>query len=299
MKKDALYYGSLAAFVAFVLMIVATVVSTFNLPEKTEYRASVPSESLVETERDRFGEMVTLIGDDGATMILVPEGTFPMGSDAGEGDPDEAPRRPVFLSAYYIDLYEITRAQYLRFAQATNYPQPAIPVFEDDTSKIFQPGLPVVGVSWEIARAYCQWAGKRLPTEAEWEKAAAGERGFKWPWGNTFGDGLANVHGAEDGAVYTAPPGQYELGRSPAGLYDMAGNVAEWVADWYAPETYRESLFRDPKGPEIGKHRVYRGGSWNDSSANVRVSKRFAAAPHQTSAVIGFRCARDAKPGPA
>lgn len=295
MKKDALFWGVAVAFVAFFLMIISMMWEAWNLPDKKAYVASAPQESLVETERATFGEMVTIeTSEDGAKMVLIPAGTFPMGSDPGEGDPDEMPRRPVFVSAFYLDLYEVTQAQYDRFARATRYPKPEFPVFEDDVSKILQPELPVIGVSWEVARAYCEWAGKRLPTEAEWEKAARGERGFTWPWGNTFGETLANIEGAEDGTLYTAPPGRFELGRSQYGVYDMAGNVSEFVADWYSPTTYRDDVLRDPKGPENGKHRVYRGGSWNDSSRNVRAAKRFAAAPHQTSAVIGFRCAKSA-----
>lgn len=292
MKKDAVFYGSISVFSAFILMIVWTVWDAIRVTKQAAYRAGAPTESVVETQRQEFSTLVTTTGDDGAIMVLVSEGIFPMGSADADGDPDEMPKHPVYISAFYIDQLEVTNGQFERFRRVAHYPQPSVPVFQDDINKITAPELPVIGISWEMARGYCEWAGKRLPTESEWEKAARGERGFRWPWGSRFGEGLANTEGAEDGFPYTAPPGRFELGRSSFGVYDMAGNVAEWTADWYSPSSYSQSVLKDPKGPESGTHRVYRGGSWNDSSLNVRSAKRFAAAPHQTSAVIGFRCAK-------
>jgi sulfatase modifying factor 1 len=232
-------------------------------------------------------------------MVLIPEGPFQMGSLASGGDLDEMPQHAVFLPAFYMDLKEVTQAQFAQFSQATQYPKPVVPVFQEELSLITKPELPVVGVPWDAAKDYCQWAGKRLPTEAEWEKAAGGEEGYRWPWGNDFLERASNLQGEEDGYKYFAPPGQFESGRSPYGLYDMAGNAAEWVMDWYDADYYKTAPFKVPKGPETGKFRVYRGGSWNDASGNARVAKRFAAAPHQTSAVIGFRCAKDVSPGEA
>lgn len=204
------------------------------------------------------------------------------------------PQRGVFVDAFWIDLSEVSFGRYSTFASATNAPAPVIPVLQDDPLKLMAPEQPVVAVSWKQAVDYCRWAGKRLPTEAEWEKAARGERGLKWPWGNTYGAGLANIQGEEDQFLYTAPPGSFPRGRSPYGVYDMAGNAAEWVADWYGDTYYLGAPFESPTGPSSGKHRVYRGGSWNDTPSDVRTAKRFTAAPHQTSAVIGFRCAKDA-----
>jgi len=295
MKKDALYWGIVAAFVSFFLMIFWMAYDVWKTgQEKRRLRMTATQETAVQTVARDFSKLSMMKSEDGQWMVLIPEGPFPMGSLEAEGDSDEVPQRTLYLSAFYIDLHEVTWAEFKKFIEATGFPQPVVPVFQDDLSLIMTPDQPVVGVSWEQARAYCQWVGERLPTEAEWEKAARGERDSKWPWGDTFGEGLANTEGVEDGYPYTTPPGQFELGRSAYGLYDMAGNVAEWVSDWYDPRYYHAGPFRDPKGPEAGKHRVYRGGSWNDSSANVRTAKRFAAAPHQASAVIGFRCARNA-----
>jgi formylglycine-generating enzyme required for sulfatase activity len=294
-KKDAFFYGVVLAFVAFLLMIVSLAFEAWRSGESTQRATSIQSEeAVVTTEAHDFSGLKIVAGPDGTRMVLVPEGTFLMGSQPVEGDPDEIPQRTIYLSSYYIDLSEVTQAKYTDFLKATRRPSPVIPVFPDELSLITKPELPVVGVSWEDAKAYCAWLGKRLPTEAEWERAARGERGFKWPWGNAFGEGLANTTGQEDGYKYTAPPGKFEQGRSAYGLYDAAGNVAEWVSDWYDQAYYQGGPFRDPKGPDTGKHRVYRGGSWDDPASGVRTAKRYAAAPHQTSAVIGFRCVMDA-----
>jgi len=227
-------------------------------------------------------------------MVLIPAGAFLMGSASPPGlswleqGVDETPQHRVKLGVFWIDRYEVTEADYARFVAGTGHPPPRLWAGQPRRAT-----HPVIDVSWYDADAYCRWADKRLPTEAEWEKAARGERGVKWPWGNVYGPGLANLQGEEDGYQYTAPPGAFPQGRSAYGVYDMAGNVAEWVADWYDPKYYLGAPFESPTGPDVGKHRVYRGGSWNDTPSDVRTAKRFTAAPHQTSAVIGFRCAKD------
>ncbi|MCI0527616.1 MAG: formylglycine-generating enzyme family protein [Nitrospira sp.] len=295
MKKDAFFYGVVLAFVAFLLMIISLAFEAWRSGESAQRAKSIQDETaVVTTQAHDFSNLKIVPGPDGTPMVFVPDGTFLMGSQPVEGDSDEIPQRTIYLSSYSIDLYEVTHAKYTDFLKATRRPPPVIPVFADDLSLITKPELPVVGVSWEDAKAYCTWLGKRLPTESEWEKAARGERGFKWPWGNVFDETMANTAGQEDGYKYTAPPGKFEQGRSAYGLYDAAGNVAEWVSDGYDPAYYQTGPFRDPKGPDTGKHRVYRGGSWDDLSSGVRTAKRYAAAPHQTSAVIGFRCAMDA-----
>ncbi len=187
----------------------------------------------------------------------------------------------------------VTQAEYDRFVRMTKRGKPFVPVFEDDISKIVKPELPAIGMSWNDAGAYCKWAGKRLPTEAEWEKAGRGEGNRRYPWGDEFATGNANVDGDADGFKYLAPPGAFESGRSPYGLYDMTGNVAEWVADTYGEQYYQKSPYRDPQGSEDGQHKVIRGGSWRETPQGARLSKRFQAKMWRTDSTIGIRCARD------
>ena len=235
----------------------------------------------------------TKIGDEGRDMVQVPEGPFIMGSK--DGDPDELPERQVFLSAFYIDRREVSQEEYARFAKMTKRPLPKIEVFEDDQSKLLQSEFAAMSMSWDEAAAYCKWAGKRLPTEAEWEKAGRGEGKRKYAWGDTMKTGRANANldGSEDGYRYLAPPGSFEPGRSPYGIHDMTGNVAEWVADSYDEHYYQKAPYRDPKGPDRADLKVVRGGSWRETEHNARLSKRFAAKAWRTDITIGFRCASD------
>jgi formylglycine-generating enzyme required for sulfatase activity len=241
-----------------------------------------------------FSMYKTRVGDEGREMVQVPAGPFTMGSN--DGDPDEAPERQVFLKGFFIDRYEVTQDEYLRFAKMTKRQLPRIEVFEDDQSKVLKPELAAMSVSWDDAVAYCKWAGKRLPTEAEWEKAGRGEGKRKYPWGDKFINGVANVDGPEDGYKYLAPPGSFEAGRSPYGLHDMTGNVAEWVADSYDENFYKKGGYRDPKGPDDGDLKVVRGGSWRETEQNARLSKRFAAKHWRNDITIGIRCASDLEP---
>ena len=237
---------------------------------------------------------------DGMEMVFVPAGEFSMGSD--EGDDDEKPVHDVYLDAYWIDRTEVTNAQYRAFVEETGHRTPTECDWGEPTYG--QGGMeshPVVCVSWEDATAYCQWAGGRLPTEAEWEKAARGTDGREYPWGDTF-DGTklnycdANCElehkdtGFDDGYVRTAPVGSFPEGVSPYGVLDLAGNVWEWVADWFAADYYGGSPERNPTGPEAGDFRVARGGSWNHDSLGGRSALRFRDDPDLRFDEVGFRC---------
>jgi formylglycine-generating enzyme required for sulfatase activity len=295
MENKGVLLGSIVfVFASFILTIVGLVYESYKAKQVRELAASIKTESLptqVVAPRD-FSIYKTLVGDDEREMVQIPEGPFVMGSK--DGDPDEAPEHQAYLSTYYIDKKEVTQGEYDRFIRATKRGKPFIPVFEDDQSKILKPELPAIGMSWADADAYCRWAGKRLPTEAEWEKAGRGEGRRRYPWGDQFGAGNANVDGEEDGFKYLAPPGSFEAGRSPYGAYDMTGNVAEWVADTYKEDYYQKAPYRNPVGPEEGQHKVIRGGSWRETEHNARLSKRFQAKMWRTDSTIGIRCAKSA-----
>jgi iron(II)-dependent oxidoreductase len=218
-------------------------------------------------------------------MVLVPAGEFLMGSNEYT---DETPPHRVYLDAFHIDRYETTNALYERFMRATGR---GAPDYWTDSS-FNAPTQPVVGVTWYDADAYCKWAGKRLPTEAEWEKAARGTDGRKYPWGEQWDAGRANS--GETRLGKTAPVGSYPSGVSPYGAHDMAGNVWEWVADWYEAAYYRRSPERNPKGPDSGQYRVVRGGSWGYVPALLRASNRVSNSPGNRGSSFGFRCARGA-----
>ena len=299
MENRGVLIGSIVfVFASFILMIGGLVYESYKAKQMKLLASSIKSEArpaVGKVAPQDYSMYKMKTGDEGREMDQIPEGPFTMGSN--DGDPDEAPEHQVFLKAFYIDLREVTQEEYARFARMTRRSMPKIEVFEDDQSKVLKPELVAMSVSWDDARAYCKWAGKRLPTEAEWEKAGRGEGKRKYPWGDKFANGRANVDGAEDGFKYLAPPGSFEAGRSPYGLYDMTGNVAEWVEDSYDEHFYKKAIYRDPKGPDDGQLKVVRGGSWRETEQNARLSKRFAAKHWRTDITIGIRCAGDPDAG--
>lgn len=234
----------------------------------------------------------------GIEMVLVKEGVFLMGSDGG--DADEAPAHLANLDTYYIDKYEVTNKEYRACVTGLGCELPK------NTRYYVQPDHPdhpVVYVTWEMANAYCEWRGARLPSEAEWEKAARGDtNSFNYPWGSLFLRSAANYceqncdhswsdPGGNDGFAMTAPVGSYASGVSPYGAYDMAGNVSEWVYDWYADDYYRNSSRDNPFGPESGLYRVLRGGSWYNKPVDLQSFKRSFLRPNVAYNYTGFRCA--------
>jgi iron(II)-dependent oxidoreductase len=226
-------------------------------------------------------------GDTFADMVYVPAGMFLMGSDSSQAD--EGPFQNIYVGAFYIDRYEVTNEAYKRFIDATGHPAP-----KHWFGGTFPPGearCPVAGVSWYDARAYAEWMGKRLPTEAEWEKAARGDDGRTYPWGDAFVPNWLNVNGEGDAYPQAAPVGSFAQGVSPYGVYDMAGNVEEWTADWF--DRYPSNTRDDPAYGQ--QYRVTRGGSWINYDGNTRTFNRGKFYPSDTSILLGFRCARDAQ----
>lgn len=278
-----------------VVTMVSLVIEDFKGKKAEERARKIKNDPVVTAlpQNQDFSAYKTVIGGDDRKMVLIPAGPFTMGGGL-EGDFDEQPQREIYLDAYYIDIYEVDNANYNRFVRTTKRNEPFIPFFQDNIKLLMEDDQPVVGVTWLDAQAYCRWGGKRLPAEAEWEKAARGTDGRTFPWGDEFHPIFANGEG-EDKYKYTAPVKSFENGRSPYGLFNMAGNVSEWVNDWYDQFYYKEAPFKNPQGPDRGKVLVYRGGSYNDSSKNLRASKRFGGGhAERPDSTVGFRCAMDA-----
>lgn len=266
-------------------------------------KISVPTATLTsiptaDTSNTRVRKM------DGMAQVLVPAGSFTMGNDYSKED--EKPEHSVWLDSYWIDTYEVTNGQYaMCVSEGGCYP----PDYRNSESNDIYYGnrsfddYPVIFVSWHDADKYCKWVGGRLPTEAEWEKAARGDKDTRtYPWGDFYDGNYANLcdrnctlswsdSGVNDGYRDTAPVGSYPDGASQYGVMDMAGNVCEWVADWYQKNYYStEKDWREPQGPTTGYQRVLRGGSWYDDTVYLSVSIRLGYEADKSFYDVGFRC---------
>ena len=281
--------GCFAITVLFLLVIIWEIKKSVD-HDKVVAKMAVKAKNVEIDDNRDFSIFETLVGDDAREMILIPEGVFTRGSDSGGFD--EKPQQEIYLDAFYVDKYEVTVESYNKFIRAANYIEPAVPFFQGDHTVLQTPGFPVVGVSLLDAVNFCKWAGKRLLTEAEWEKAARGTHGLVYPWGNKILPKRTNLAGKADGFEFMAPVGSFPMGRSVYGVYDMAGNVSEWVEDWYDQFYYQTAPLMNPTGVDNSKNRVFRGGSWDSRTVDIRAAKRFAATPGRKDAVVGFRCGR-------
>lgn len=318
----------------FIATIVASAASACSREKSAHNTVANQSPDIARAETPREAEAVAAPPG----MVLIPAGTFRMGSD--DGLAHERPVHTVRLEAFYLDAHEVTNAEFQTFVDATGYVTEAeqwgwsIAFLPERIGGVRAPGAewwlkvdgadwrrpngpgssiagkehhPVVQVSWTDAQAYCEWAGKRLPTEAEWEYAArGGTEGAPFVWGAEFapnGRAMANTWQGNfpaagpvtDGFAETAPVGRYA--PNGYGLYDMAGNVWEWVADWYDPAYYAHSPAENPSGPARGVNKVMRGGSWmcaDNYCRGYRVSHRNSATPDSGLTNTGFRCAKAA-----
>ncbi|MBI4700148.1 MAG: SUMF1/EgtB/PvdO family nonheme iron enzyme [Deltaproteobacteria bacterium] len=289
-------------------------------------RRTAPAPVASATTRAAAGETAQEIADERTgTMVAIPGGSFDMGSAVKRLGEDPVHR--VALSPFFIDKFEVTVELYKKCVDDGRCGAGDYVIWKDiaeDEAKLWSPYCnwqkpgrerhPMNCVDYPMAEACCQWAGKRLPTEAEWEYSARGGDSRKLPWGSEKpGPRLLNacdsscqgelvrrgrpwgmLYQDSDGFAGTAPVGSFPDGRSPFGAMDMLGNVWEWVSDWQSPTYYGRSPDRDPKGPAAGSARVYRGGGWSDYDAKyLRTTYRPAFAPGVRHAAVGFRCARD------
>jgi formylglycine-generating enzyme len=245
-------------------------------------------------------------------MVYVPAGTYTVGSDSGEFN--ERPAHGVTVEAFYIDKFEVTNAMFLQFIQMTGRPVPnrwSHRIGRADSTDWrknlawkLEANTPATWVSWQDAKTYAEWRGCRLPTEVEWEIAARGSLATVYPWGNRerpiTGKPGGNTSGIDDGFGEAAPVGSLPSGLSPFGTLDQAGNVWEWVADWYLPAAYDLKLPHTKTGvtDSLFNQKVIRGGSWYDPIRDARTTTRRGYDPTFGSDLIGFRCVRDASDGP-
>jgi formylglycine-generating enzyme required for sulfatase activity len=241
---------------------------------------------------------LTAAPDQGASTVLVSAGTFIMGSY--NGNADEKPVHAVYLDAFNIDKYEVTNALYKICVEANAC---GFPKFENSNLRPTYYGdqrfdqYPVIGVTWDMAKGYCEWRKARLPTEAEWEKAARGTKGREYPWGEGIDPTHANYNAENDPnyAGDTSPVDAYPNGVSQYGVFDMAGNVWEWTSDIYNADYYASLALpvANPLGPDSGVYRVVKGGSWDSNGFDLRSARRNWIDPSKANIYIGFRCVRN------
>ena len=330
-NKSLLFVVAMLIFLAGSILVAACGPASMAEPTATQTKEliqePIPTETIKPTVTPGFTPteestptatpVPTEITDDlGVEMVLVPEGEFTMGEDVIDAwtecqkwrydcsldqFEDLGPIHQVYLDAFYMDKYEITNALYRDCVDSEVCEQP-IKISSYTRSDYFEnpefDNYPVIYVTWEMANAFCEWREARLPTEAEWEKAARGVDSRTFPWGEgKVGCEYANISMPCKGD--TTKVGSYPRDVSPYSVYDMAGNVTEWVADWYSENYYEISPFENPPGPEAGKERVVRGSFWINSKITQQEGKivyRNAPSVKPVYPALGFRCAKNVTP---
>ncbi|MAE20301.1 hypothetical protein CMK12_15455 [Candidatus Poribacteria bacterium] len=278
---------STCALIACIL--IGCVVIIFGCQETTNSTADRKSILLTyQSEAEIPTQEIVHLADQ-SIMILIPEGKFVMGRDGDSSEHGESPAHVVYLNSFYIDKFEVTNARYQHFIDQTGAVAP------DFWGDMNGPDLPVSWLTWYQAETYCQWVSKRLPTEAEWEKAARGDDQRLYPWGDWFDWRYGNFSddyledGHLDGFAGAAPIGSFPQDVSPYGVHDMGGNVLEWVADWQDLNYYSVSPERNPTGPPTGMYKIVRGGAMDIGPQYSRTVFRNRLVPHLTNMTFGFR----------
>lgn len=285
--------GDIFSIIWILILIAASMAVWYMYKTKYNTNPAVIPNSNIEAPQEKTSESnaspAITNSKDGSKLISIPAGEFTMGSPEGEGEKDEHPQHKVYLDAYYIGKYEVTNEQFAKFVNETDYQAKGL------WENYYKPGTadhPVVWVSWNDAVAYCKWAGLRLPTEAEWEKAARGIDGRRYPWGNEWDESRCN-NSVGSPSSGTKLVGSYSSGVSPYGCLDMAGNVCEWCSDWYRESFYGYSPRSNPQGPGSGNLRILRGGSWGSNHPDhLRAASRSWFDPTTGYYNYGFRAAR-------
>ncbi len=228
----------------------------------------------------------TIIEDQ---MVKIPAGEFVRGTNSG--GLNEQPENTFHLDAYWIDKFEVTNHQYMQFVEETGHRKPGPPSrYARNMVNLRGNNQPVTYVSWADAQAYCEWKGKRLPTESEWEKAMRGATGWKWPWGDKLEKNFANLGGAQDGFEFTAPVGSFPQDQSMYGVFDGTGNLMEWVDNWYVERLYLNASESDGLR-RAQTYKTLRGGGYTSRGVDLRITSRMFMVPDFRDETIGFRCA--------
>lgn len=320
MKTSTFYLSVIQVLCLLILITVSTAFCQIEEEELNRLLNPAAGDSLEKiTPAVDSSRIIVQLGE----MVHIPAGNFIMGSNDFEFD--ERPEREVFVEEFWIDQYPVTNSQYAHFLNEfvesysmertkiekfINLTVDAVKIINQNGYFIVRENFeqhPVVCVTWIGAERFARFYGKRLPTEAEWEKAARGINGQLYPWGNEIDSSRANYWDSKDPFNEGTTPvgfynGQNHNGfltsdsRSPFGAYDMVDNVKEWVADWYLQNYYSQSTTIDPVGPEKGVKKVARGGGYLFHAESQRASIRYALEPNKTTGYIGFRCARSTAP---
>lgn len=296
---------------------VITIVNTPAAPETQSPVLQVPTATFDPPPALAESGQIWISPADDMALVFIPAGHFWRGSrdDYGFADPDERPQRKLIMAAFWMDQFEVSNAQYAMCVDAGACTPPLASGSATHNEYFNDPhydSYPVINVNWYQAETYCEWVGRRLPTEAEWEKAARGKdaRRYPWEWVSSIQDSLGRTRlnfcdkncplpqqnvSYDDGFADTAPTGSFPAGNSPYDVFDMAGNVWEWTADWYASKYYQDAPEQNPPGPDSGSMRVIHGGSWMESAFNgslhiFRAANRSWQDPAAAAHNLGFRC---------